>query len=880
MYDKNEIMRILFRDCDLLYYGQTISHELILSNLACFLNDTAETDSHNVGIILHTGSVLFDVIAVAYAALSNILLNERSGEDIVSTLSENEIVVYKDQRYSFEGVKEEDDIFSKGKARYALLKQYKTGAKKPETTKLHEKYWSLILPYRGDSVLTDGRGIKKTTTIRDEFFLNVLGCKKEEIPMYIDTSTVIVISRERANSIINSIYFRFGGKMARLLDLVTVSYFTENEELRFPGNPGKVEPVLKICGNVSVARQKAVEKSDNRNIGLIVLGSDLVARGLTEIPALMKRKALKYVFIALHIDSENGPFLLEQYDQSKLFACTKDFLLANWQEGPGRGNLVDEMNWQIDAIIDREIQPVVLHQEEFGWNEYKQFRRNILAIRRAELDSDLKDEFIPNACSVMNVLITSVFDIGVLEQMAREETVNTVSPLKKINEMKDMLVRFPEYLKGAAGSIVEILESAYVYFSADTPKEKYLREYLTEHSGELTALIVPKAYYAEIIKATGLAYLMKRPGSLIVTTANRFDNNSVYDSIICLGDLSGRKFDPFRCRSSKNIITLLYSFESNLFKLKLKKANAVEKMYNSMTAESFEYDTGDYDDVYYDDGISENEVEEVAWEESEIDDYIRKLNEQSVSRWFGESSGSGQMSVVSAVGIFETGHKIFFSQMYKAYVLDEDNGDVTEKGVDDLREGDTLIFTQKNENTKDIIDDILQQLISDKKLAPDVVECYYMSKRWKEALREYKAAHGLRTKQIAEAMIGSGVSVQEMTIRGWLDEDSHTVGPRNEESILQIATLTEDRDMFDRYREYFAACAKIRKIRMIILKMLGQAIISKVSGKKIEDEKLFAAVADRISSLSLVLKLETITIPEKGKQVPSNVTNRPFMLKE
>lgn len=881
MSDKNEIMQILFGKCDLLFNGQIISHELILSNLTHFLNETSETDKHNVGIILHTGSILFDVIAVVYAALTNIFLNETSGEDVVESLQPGDMVVYGDTRkgrYRFDGIVNDKDWRTNKPTRIAVLARPDEGPR--SAVRVMEEYWGQIVPYRGKAGLYGGSGIKKQSPIRRDFFCDVLGFDKSEIPAYIDTSTVIVMPKERAGTIVNNTYFCFGGKMAKLLDIVTATYYTESdpEGTRFSGNVGQNEPILKFCGNVSVARQKITESSDNKNIGLIICGSDLVSRGLTEIPALMKRKVLKYVYIALHIDSENGPFLLEQYDQSVLFACTKDFLLSNSITEAGRGPLIDELNGQIDVIIEKEIKPVVL-QNEFGWDEYNVFRRNIVMIRRAEIDPELKDEFIPIAVSVMNVLTTAVFNIDVLERMVYQEEINTDSPLKKINDLKEMSGRFPAYLKEAVESAIELLESAYVYFSENTPKEMYLREYLTENSSGKTALIVPKAYYASIVKETGLYDLVERPELLVVSTPAAFDNNTVYDGVICLGDLSGKRFDPFRCRSAKEIITLLYGFESNLFKHKMKRAGEIEKIYNSRTSSSFSYET-EYEDVVYDGDVSETEVEEIAQDEYEIDDYIRKLNEQSYTRWFGDSSGSSPMAEVSAAGVFESGEKIVFSKMYKAYVLDEDSGEVTEKSVDDLREGDTLIFTQNNEKTKDIIDDILQQLISEQKLDRNMTEYYYMSKRWKEALRDYKAINQLRSKEIADKMIANGVSVREMTIRGWLDEDSHTVGPRDAKSIQQIGLLTEDEDMFERYEAYDKACDTIRILRMKILKMLGQAIIRKVSGKEMENADLFAAVADQISSLSLILTLESITVLEKGTLVPSNETNRPVMVKE
>ena len=879
MNQKHEIMKRIFDNCDLMFHGQTINRELILKNLASFLNDTSDNEEHNVGIILHTGSILYDVITIVYAAMSNILLNETDGKDVVSKLEPGDSVLYginKKQRYRFEGIETITDRATGKEEKRVILRQPDKNDR--NATRLPEILWRNIQPYQGSAVRYGGIGIKNIGPIREDFFVNVLGFKIDEIPSYIDTSTIIVMAKDKASDILNNTVLSFDGKTAKLLEIITASYFTENDELPFGGNIGKNEPILKICGNVSVARQKITEISENKNIGLIISGNDQIAKGITEIPMLMKRKTLKYVFLALHIDSEDIPFLLEQYDNSILFACTKDFLLSNSLVNNNKGALIDELNRQIDAVIDRSVQPIVL-QGEFGWEDYKRFKRGILAIRYSEIDPELKDEFIMNAYSVMKIFVTAIFDISIMEKMVDEGKINAFSPSQRLQELREALSRFPLYLKDTASSILAMLEDAYLYYYEGTLKEKYVKEFLTENSDGKIAIIVPKAYYAQIAEEDGLYDLMKKPSYLTITTANRFDNNRVYDGIICVGDLSGTRFDTFRCRSSKDIIPLLYSFESNLFKLKMKKANELEKYYNSHTSAAFVNET-EYTDVLYDDDATEYDVEETAKEDNEIDEYIKTLNDQSIFRSFGESSGQSPMANIAAVGVFESGHKIFFSQMYKAYVLNEETGEVSEKEVGDLKEGDTLIFTQNNEQTKDIIDDILQKLISEHKLTSDLIECYYMSKRWKEALIEYKTENHLRTKKIAEEMIKNGVPVQEMTIRGWLDEDSHTVGPRKAESIEQIALLVEDHDMFERYKEYYDACGKIRKLRVEILKMLGRAIIQKVSGKGLEKNMLFAEISNKITSLSLVLKLEVLTIPDHTKQVPANVTNRPFILKE
>lgn len=58
-----------------------------------------------------------------------------------------------------------------------------------------------------------------------------------------------------------------------------------------------------------------------------------------------------------------------------------------------------------------------------------------------------------------------------------------------------------------------------------------------------------------------------------------------------------------------------------------------------------------------------------------------------------------------------------------------------------------------------------------------------------KTLIDYMKQTGSSAKAIADEMISNGVSVQEITIRGWLDEESHTVRPQKLDSIQQIALI-------------------------------------------------------------------------------------------
>lgn len=87
----------------------------------------------------------------------------------------------------------------------------------------------------------DGRGLRRESKKRYDFFRSVLGMEDAEIPRTVDTSTVIVMSREEANELVGSISFRFDDTDIKLTDLVPVSYYTEsNREYQYGVNLSKM----------------------------------------------------------------------------------------------------------------------------------------------------------------------------------------------------------------------------------------------------------------------------------------------------------------------------------------------------------------------------------------------------------------------------------------------------------------------------------------------------------------------------------------------------------------------------------------------------------------------------------------------------------------
>ena len=381
------------------------------------------------------------------------------------------------------------------------------------------------------------------------------------------------------------------------------------------------------------------------------------------------------------------------------------------------------------------------------------------------------------------------------------------------------------------------------------------------------------------MRECGYYGIMEDERLLTVVNANSFDNTILYDRIIITGNFSGKRFDAFRCMASPRIETLLYDFESNIYKYRVKNAHREIAELNALnTSSEITHSGSAIEELFYSGNVSENEIVEIAEIDANVDQYINQLNELASFRGiesFGLQQGSQNADVI-AVGTFDSGEKIFFTKLYKAYVFDDGDGVVKEVNASELNEGDSLVFTQNTAETRDIVDNVLARLIEGHKVNDNVIDCYGMSKRWKYVLQNYMRENNIPPKDIAKEMIKNGVSVQEITIRGWLDEDSHTVGPRKQDSIEQIALLVEDEEMLENANLYFEACGTIRRIRREILGWIGEAIIDKLSGRTPIPGTVNADIYDRIDSVAQILRLETISFVNRS--IPMNLTNRPLSL--
>ena len=868
MQVKEEIMYRVFEKCEIQIEGQTISKELLLKTFGDFLTQTIAKRDHNIGVVMHTGSLCFDVVLITYATILNLISNKAETGNMVNSFSDGDTVLYGQQkkcRYIFKGFIDGSEI---GREKGEKLIKLVQG--EGFDTYLPEKRWRYIEPYNGDSVRMDGRGIRKKTSLRDDFFVDVLDFEKENIPSILDTSCVIVAPREHTDYLVKNISLGFNKKKIKLLELVTASYFTEEDEYRYSGNTGKNEPTLKFTAKVSVARCLLLSGRGNKHLGLIVLGEDSISRGYSELPELINRKSLQYVYICSSMDSDLGLELTSDVEKMEIFACTKEFLLENTTyEKIENNHYITELGTQVDTIIDKNNELVIIEKNGIELDVIHEFKKNILEIKREEYSTEGKDNFIMLAHSLMKLFVTAPFPMDRFSVAEERGLIEVDSPEKKILELRRLAEDFPENLRKNALVVVEVLERILIEEKSTNGKYEWLRKFLYDYLGKRVAIVVPKAYYVTLIKGTGLfsEYLFRNKDFV---TANRFDSSKMYDCVIVLGDYEGKAFNVFRCNAAATIISVIYESEKAGYYFKNK---IFHNMINRLNMESTIIISNQDEDE-----IITTEEENAKGFEKEIEDYIANVDLSYMgSIYKSDSRYEGAMNTdIVAVVVFDDDTKAYLSRNYKGYVLEEATGIVKEVGVQELCEGDSIIFTKNNDDTKDIVSSILAKLLIDGKFDSNTEEKYRKSNLWKRSLVEFMRSNGYTARKVVDLMLKDGAGVHEQTILHWLDEDSYTVGPRDVDSIRHIGNITGVEELKESPEDIFEACRDIRSIRRKILDRVGTAIFDKLSGWTPQRGNYMESIYEKIDTLAEIKRVERIAKVETA--VPMWMANRPILI--
>lgn len=862
--------------CNIYFQDALISREHLIRAYSDFLASNFIKQDKTITLTFHTGSNCFDIIAILFATFSSMLLDDVNIDDVLESLNIGDMILYKNERYLWGGFgifHQKEFIVTKDfeAATHFLLEQRKQDKHIGEINSksmIPISNRNKIVPYYGSSETTDGRGICKKKNIRTDFISTVFGIPISDIQNICSVSSVIVADREVAYKLMNGIKLKYGeSRIINLLDIVTASYFTENDEYPFRGNLAKDDPTLKFTEKVSIARDLILDKSGNTTAILFVLDAESMAKGKSELPELIARKSLRYVGLSFDIDSHNSAEIFFSTQTSDLFACTKEFLSC-FNEKQQNNTVVNELLCQIKNATSKKINQKIL-EGSCTWEQYKKAKESLFLIKRCEYDSIEKQEFIIESFSLMNLLTTAVFPIAKILNLFSNGTsvVRTHTPTDRLKKLWELADKLPASLSEKTLIVLELLEL--LIKQVEPTKYSELKKMLYYSRNRHIAVIVPKAYYIEILISDKTFFIQ----NVTVTTPNRFDKTIQYDEIIVVGDFTGKHFDIFRTKSAPVVTVLLYSYELPTFEYKRETAQRFEKMLNervkSETVQNYEIELQ-----------HESELEIFNNASREIDFYIDQIRNTNFLKYvtgaaYQNASATGE---VTAIGTFFSGEKILFSKFYKALVFEKKNGAVIETEIGKLMPGDTLIFTKRDSFTKNIVDNIYENLTTSRIVSSDVLDAETKVNYWKLVLEEYMKNNNLSFREVSRQLSDMGCKRHELTIRTWLEKDYSIIGPNDVEAFAQIAELTGDESMKADHKSFFEACKLVRSTRRKILALIGQAIIDNIHrGNKKPKDKMLHAVYENVEKLVVIVELETISELPKPIRVSVNLINKPIV---
>lgn len=878
--ESDAIMQTVIEKCSIYYDDALISNEAIIEKYLRFFAKQFCSAKKTTSFAFHTGSLCFDIASIAALLIGCLSYGLSSNDDILRSLDIGDMVLYKGERYRWGGVELLSVNKGSSKTDYIVLHQDAKGKNGPSIFKIpYERNKHLVKPYYGTSSVTDGRGLKREKNNRNDFIAFILGIPETDVPSTIDISVVVVADKNRFIEICKHLHIEYNsGKSIELTDIIPVSYYTASgEHFQIGRNQSKAEAVIKATSQISMARDLVLNRHGNRAIGLLVSDLSSVPVNSSELNDLLRRKTLGFALFTSPYAADDIVFAMEQYEEAGMFACTKELLSTSSQDVKTPNKLTEELGRQLKNIVHRAIHTVHV-DGGWTWEKYKEIKGKLYVIKQSNWSGEDRDSFVLSTIALINLFTTSFFSMSIMETAISDGKINAavVSPKARLSELTDIALR-TQTLTNQCMEITQQLLDLYEALQEVSPKGKALFDYLSQNRDKKIALIVPKAYYTDLF---GMYYQNSGDfGNVDCMTANRFNNAANYDEIVSVGDIVGKRFDAIECFAAPEIYVFLYESEGKLFRHRKKKYARSERKLNAriqgLTDEDYSKAVHSEEDDD-DDDIQEKTIQEFA----DLDNFVDSkgiFDVRSLVSAVASNSGATGLSDVKYVGTFTTGEQILFSRYYSAVVFDQNAGTVVETSPEKLVPGDVIVFTKKNQYTRNIVDLIFDQLLKTRRLSEHMQESAEKVFYWKEALREYKEKNGLTYRAVARELRKLGSSLQEVTIRQWLVEESQIVGPRDETAMEMIGAITHDPYILADTHSYFEACREIRHYRREILTFIAQAINDNLSNKEPTPGSVFEIVSENVESLSETLELENIYELDETANINSNFVNRPIM---
>lgn len=808
-------LKTLFSRCTIMIGAQEVFIPEILKANNEFIIDALHGERSRL-VCLHAGTNILPIVSIVICGLYCLVNSTKTAEETIRSLPEGKYVIYNGSRGVFLGFNEWG---------FAIIKQANSLINYVPPARFH-----LVKPYNGPAQTLNGYGVGDIPAKRRQFLSSLLEVDAGKLPTEITTSVVFVMDRKSADSIIKRVAIRdLSGQLLPISQIFPCAYYTENDIYHYAGNISKADPVIKFTGRVSVAREIIIDDEDRKISGLVVCGQAEIETGESELTSLINRRSLKHVFLYDRIGCWNAAPLLKQYDDIKLFAWTKDIIQRYSINNVGitkspTSDIVDELSRNIELICQGDIQREVL-PGPINPDTYMLIKKALWRISKFDYSDEEKELFVITGYTLLRLFTYSFFSMHHYEKAISSGDLASQAPRIQIERLRQFADEFEGNLKSDMEIVASGLTSLYDDLYYTNLKFDYLFNMLVElPEGKTVTIVTPKEAYGRAFESIFDGKNKRILKRVNFTTPGRYDNNSSSEKVVAVGAITGKKYNPCDMITAGKSLMVMYDFE--------------ESVYSAVSNNSSEimhyYDTRNVIQCELLSNLKEQTVEKDSFIDFDLEDYIKNITlTHAVESIVNSSVGPQNLTSVFKVIMFETGETAFLSRNYTAYSLITSEEIIIEKEASEIQSGDYLVFMSHDDERKDIVDEFLKQLIEKDRSETSLSNSYDKSKRWKALLKNHMDSKGLTFKDVSNEMAVMGHKKHEVTIRSWLNEESHIVGPRDVDSYISIALISGDKDMQENPEAYWDACNIVRSARMRILNYIGLAIVNSLENKTV-----------------------------------------------
>lgn len=876
--DKDKFLKGLSH-CEIFFEKEKISEASIVNEAINFFASGFYEMSTRRRTLLHTGSIAYDAVAVLLSALADVLVFYVKDEDFLVNLKPGDIVF--DTQYGKRLRREvKEIIFNKS---IKLLENSRSNC-------LYTMPWtktSYLEPCRGSGRRIGGAGIRQAgSRAREEFFRYAFGMRPEDLPRTPKSYTVIVASHEYAHRIYRGIEIEINRNAkkqtkVRLSDIVGGVYVTPEQNIPLGGTLSNDNSVLRFCSSLTMARDKIAEACSDGIASLLVMSNDALMAGDAAVYdqlSSMRTRRKNFAITSIAIGSPAVDSAIRNVGEGgKLLSHTKRYLRSLPGIGKPAAGIVGEIWSQVQSSISKN----VFVEKVDGFLSTEQYRRWLAAVRAFKnipFETESKAAFLDEACGLFSFLRGSVFAMSDLDE--RTDLVwrgRRLSPDVRILDMVETSSRYPAEVREYSDSIISIIQDVYTGLMIENKKRDVLERIISDYRGRRIAIIVPQDGFKVIFEELGYYRRVQSfGGALTIATPNSFGKGigcgcqARYDIVVSIGGGEGKRFSPFSCSQTNEVRVLLYAVEAARFVVREKNSIRKERVLNNQSSYS------DYTAAVED--VGNSMCDDESQFESELAIFLRNFREKEdrlLAEKFGKLSGYNRNVDVVKIGTLDSGEKIFFTRFFRPYVMDEAGGGLKEVELDEVAVGDTLLFMQNNDACKDIVDVMLDDYVSAQASHRHMWDMLAKTRRWRQLLRTYASDRQLTAADIAERMKATGSTVHEVTVRNWMDEESHLVGPRNKSSFEHIAKLTGDQELRDHVDDYFEACKIIRERRIKLLHELGAQIKGGMPPETLSDKE-DVGIAVKVKDMVKLCVLENLTDAPENLRMNTVYVNHPI----